>query len=499
MKNRILVSLLAAFMVLSCLAASVPAFADVQVGTENDASAADPEDVDPLSIRYENALPVAGEKQSGKGMPASLQNLVNLKVDDSRFEGVPQRYGIDVSKWDNYASGNKEEAIDWDKVKSSGIDFVFVRMGYRTLRQSGGIYADPWGKRNLEGALRAGLRTGVYIYSQALNESEAEEEAKWLLNAVGDLKSQLTLPFVFDYEYGEYYLNGKLTWGRFNAGAISKAQKTKNALAFLRTIEKAGCEPMFYANKDMMENDLDMSQIDQRYKVWLARYISNKIKSADYKGNYSFWQIAEADSVEGIPAPKMDFDIWYDMDGFIDVPTQSYYAEPVRWAVNHKITSGVSSFAFGPADPCTRAQIVSFLYRMTGEPPVESDTAHFDDVASAAWYAPAVRWAADAGITSGTSATTFSPAASCTRGQAITFIWKAMGMPEAGDNPIQFEDVTDSYYTTALAWATTHGVVSGTSATTFSPYQRCTRAQIVTMLYNAYREHLTEEDTDSTQ
>ena len=171
---------------------------------------------------------------------------------------------------------------------------------------------------------------------------------------------------------------------------------------------------------------------------------------------------------------------------FTDVTRGAYYFTPVEWAVGNGITSGTSATTFSPDAACTRAQAVVFLWRAAGSPAPKSGVMPFADVAAGAYYHDAVLWAVENGITSGTSATTFGPNATCTRAQIVTFLWRAQGTPAAyGLNP--FADVAAAaYYNNPVLWAVENGVTSGTSATTFSPNANCTRAQIVTFLYRSY-------------
>ena len=168
---------------------------------------------------------------------------------------------------------------------------------------------------------------------------------------------------------------------------------------------------------------------------------------------------------------------------FTDVPAGVYYADAVKWAVAEGITSGTSPTTFSPNNGCTRAQMVTFLWRAAGCPEPESDYEPFRDVPKDAYYRKAVLWAAGEGITSGTSATTFSPNATVTRAQTVTFLWRWEGEPEA-DQRSGFRDVpAGQYYSQAVAWAVEAGITNGTGTTTFSPGQTCTRAQIVTFLW----------------
>ena len=172
-------------------------------------------------------------------------------------------------------------------------------------------------------------------------------------------------------------------------------------------------------------------------------------------------------------------------DGFTDIKPGQYYYDPVLWAVNHEpqITNGTSSTTFSPADPCTRGQTVTFLWRANGCPEPDSTYNPFKDVPAGAYYYKAVLWAVENNITNGTSSDTFSPNAPCTRAHVVTFLWRSADRPASGSsNP--FDDVPyGQYYTDAVLWAVTNRITNGTSTDTFSPDDPCTRGQIVTFLY----------------
>ncbi len=170
---------------------------------------------------------------------------------------------------------------------------------------------------------------------------------------------------------------------------------------------------------------------------------------------------------------------------FQDVPAGKYYTEAVNWAVSKGITSGTSSTTFSPGQPCTRAQIVTFLYKAAGSPKVSAANSPFIDVVSGKYYYDAVLWAVSNNITTGTSAAEFSPDRVCTRAQAMTFLWRLLNEPVV-ENGRTFSDVkTGDYFCEPVRWAASNGVTTGTSSTLFSPKNTCTRAQIVTFLYNA--------------
>ena len=173
---------------------------------------------------------------------------------------------------------------------------------------------------------------------------------------------------------------------------------------------------------------------------------------------------------------------------FVDVPEGSYYEEAVNWAVEKGITTGTDATHFSPDGICTRAQAVTFLWRAAGSPAAKSAVMPFADVKAGSYYYDAVLWAVENGITKGTSETMFSPDATCSRAQIVTFLWRSQKSPAAGTaNP--FTDVKASaYYADAVLWAVKEDVTKGTTNTTFSPDANCTRAQIVTFIWRTLAE-----------
>ena len=170
---------------------------------------------------------------------------------------------------------------------------------------------------------------------------------------------------------------------------------------------------------------------------------------------------------------------------FYDVPNDAFFYEAVKWAVKSGVTNGLSDTMFGPYESCTRAQIVTFLWRAAGSPEPKTASS-FTDVSASAYYAKAVAWAVENGITNGMTETTFAPDATCTRGQSVTFLHRALKGTASGS--ANFTDVKpDAFYADAVSWAVKNDVTNGTSNTTFSPNADCTRAEIVTFLYRAYQ------------
>ena len=200
------------------------------------------------------------------------------------------------------------------------------------------------------------------------------------------------------------------------------------------------------------------------------------------KGDGRFTFIMPAGRVE----VKAAFTEEVKISPFRDVPTDAYYYEAVKWAQKKGITGGIGDGLFGPNQPCTRAQIVTFLWRAAGSP-VVNYAMDLTDVPGDAYYAEAVRWALSQGITTGTADGRFSPNAPCTRAQAVTFLFRAS--KASADGAPAFSDVAaDAYYAEAVKWATDNGITNGTTSSTFSPGSGCTRAQIVTFLWRLYAE-----------
>ena len=172
---------------------------------------------------------------------------------------------------------------------------------------------------------------------------------------------------------------------------------------------------------------------------------------------------------------------------FTDVSTDDYYYDAVAWAVENTITAGTSKTTFGPGESCTRAQVMVFLWRANGSPSATIRNNPFKDVAEDSYYYDAVRWAVSKGITSGTSSDTFSPDDTCTRAQVVTFLWRAKNTPDIGTDKLAFTDVPeDAYYHDPGCWAVNNVITAGTSKTTFSPDDTCTRAQVMVFLWRAY-------------
>ena len=204
------------------------------------------------------------------------------------------------------------------------------------------------------------------------------------------------------------------------------------------------------------------------------------LKLTEKNGKYSFTMPASKVTVKGSFVEEAPEQI------FADVPVDAYYYEAVKWAAEKGITGGVGNGLFAPNQPCTRAQIVTFLWRAAGSP-APKNMSSFADVPADAFYAKAVAWAVENGITGGTGDGKFSPDATCTRAQAVTFLYRAAGSPKVSGSA-EFGDVaTNAYYADAVAWAAKNGITGGIGGGLFGSGNDCTRAQIVTFLYRSVK------------
>ena len=222
-------------------------------------------------------------------------------------------------------------------------------------------------------------------------------------------------------------------------------------------------------------------------------YVLETLTVTDKNGN----ELTLKDKGDGkytftMPAGKVEVKATFMEDNsmlnfFYDVPNNAYFYEAVKWAVKNGITTGVGNDLFAPEQPCTRAQIVTFLWRAAGSPEPKGAASGMSDVVSGSYYEKAVAWAIENGITTGTTTTTFSPDATCTRAQAVTFLARALKAKAA--SAAEFSDVpTDSYFADAVAWAAANGVTEGIGGGLFGSDNDCTRGQIVTFLYRAYNK-----------
>lgn len=370
------------------------------------------------------------------------------------------RKGVDVSYYQN--------TIDWKAVRADGIDFAIIRVGYRGYG-SGQLVQDPRFEEYMQKALEAGLRVGVYIYSQAITPVEAVEEARFILDRIKDYNVQL--PLVIDFEFAESSSGGYI--GRLYNAELTKAQATEVCNAFIQTVTSAGYRGMTYANKFMLDKHLNPGSL--KGSLWLAQYRS----SPTYTGAYEFWQCSSSGEVDGIKGGA-DIDFWFENTSampFLDV-------SPNRWSYNSILTAyekglifGITETQFSPTATTTRGQLVSMLYRMSGSPAV-TGTCPFTDL-TMDYYKPAITWAYQQGIVSGTSETTFSPNDPITRQDLVSILYR---MKKPGDISGDISDYKDAssvsaYAKNAMIWGVSTGLLSGYEDNTLQPKGLATREQ----------------------
>ncbi|MEG1469829.1 MAG: glycoside hydrolase family 25 protein [Anaerovoracaceae bacterium] len=210
---------------------------------------------------------------------------------DSKFSNCIIIDGVDVS----YAQGG---SVDWAKVKRSGMDYAFIRVGARSYGAGGRLIEDDFYKRNIEEAQKNGIQVGIYFYSQAINKFEARIEANYTLKLIAGYN--IDLPVVMDYEFG----GGSS--GRLKAANLSKSEMTDNALTFMQTIEDAGYKSAFYTYLNLLRNNVYSGTISSKYPIWLAQYNDY----ASFDGSYQIWQYTSGGNVYGTPG-RTDCNFWY--------------------------------------------------------------------------------------------------------------------------------------------------------------------------------------------
>lgn len=232
---------------------------------------------------------------------------------NSKFKNKELVYGMDVSQHNG--------KINFKKAKRDGIEFVFIRVGYTGYTKSSfSLNLDKNYKTYIKDATKAGLKVGVYWYSQSTKVSEAKKEAKALLKAIKGYS--ITMPVVFDYEFAD------TKKGRLDSAKLSKTNMTANALAFLNTVSNAGYDACIYASENFLGEHLYANQISSNFKVWLANYSSK----TNYKGDYEFWQHTAKGRVSGMRG-NVDINFWYKGENSTYLGTQVYTGAPIECGV----------------------------------------------------------------------------------------------------------------------------------------------------------------------
>jgi len=243
----------------------------------------------------------AAASSASKTTSAVTAKAVSSPTIPAQFSGYKAYYGPDISYY-NSSPGTFLTTKQWANIKAAGYKFAIIRVGYRGTSM-GGLYPDSGFAQNIQSARAAGLKVGVYFFSQALSVSEAKAEAKKTLKLIEPYKSYIDLPVVMDYEYQK---NGRLTTSK-----PSTAVKTKAVNAFFGVIEDAGYTPMLYASRDFLINSLNAEDIDSSGEIWLAQWAS----STSYSGPFSFWQWTSKGKIPGFSDDKnFDMNAWYTKD-----------------------------------------------------------------------------------------------------------------------------------------------------------------------------------------
>lgn len=392
------------------------------------------------------------------------------------------RRGIDVSAW--------QDTINWTKVKNAGVEFVFIRAAYRGAT-TGKLNKDGRFVDYINGAKAAGLKVGVYIFSQAITVKEAQEEADYLMSLVSGYT--IDLPLVFDLEH--------YSGGRFTNAKLSRRAVTDMCLAFCARVESKGYTSMVYSNPSMLNNEMYASEIG---KLWLANYITK----TTYSGHkYEYWQCSDHGTVNGISG-NVDLDFWFqpksvqttptpsptptptpdpDAGPFTDVRKSDWYYATVMAAYESGVVKGVSDTLFSPSGTATRGQVVTMIHRMEGTP-AWTEQAGFTDL-SQDYYKDAVYWASESGVVNGYSDVEFRPERAITREELVTILYRMSGSPEAEDVLAGFSDgdTVQSWAKDAMNWAIAQKIVTGYEDGTLKPKANANRAEVCTILmrYNA--------------
>ncbi len=367
--------------------------------------------------------------------------------------------GIDVSSW--------QESINWTKVKAAGVEFAILRCAYRGV-SSGKLVQDGYFTSYIKGAKAAGIKVGVYIFSQATTVAEALEEADFMLNLVKNY--DIDLPLVFDLEH--------YPGGRFSNAKVSKRTVTDMCNAFCERVEAAGYESMVYFNPSNLTSDVYPNEIG---RLWLAHYTT---KTSYTARNYEYWQCSSDGSVNGISG-AVDLDFWFEPNNgnpFTDVKAGDWYYDDVLQAYQDGIVTGVSSTSFSPRSTATRAMVVTMLHRMQDSPKA-SGSAGFTDLMQD-WYKPAVNWAAGAGIVKGLSEDTFAPDRAITREELVTILYRMKGEPSVSYDLSAFSDAgrIHDWAADAMAWAVKNEIINGYEDGTLRPRDQANRAEVCAIL-----------------
>lgn len=404
-------------------------------------------DGDPMALRLSAMQQDGGTATFSQFTPRELHNETLRK-------------GIDVSAW--------QGSINWPQVAADGVEFAIIRAAGRTYG-TGALFKDSYFASNMRGAKAAGLKVGVYIFSQAITVEEAIEEADYLLSLVRGYS--IDLPLVFDFEY--------VSGGRLTSG-LGKRLSTDICNAFCKRVEAAGYESMVYGNPSTLGGCLYPKEFG---RVWLAHYIKKTTYSAS---DYEYWQCSGAGTVNGIEG-DVDLDFWFEpiQTGmpFTDVKADDWFCSEVKQAYEAKIVSGMTATTFGPGATATRGQVIAMIHRMEGEP-AWTVKAAFTDLTHD-YYKDAIYWAAEKGIASGYSAESFLPDQAISREELVTILYRLAGKPETSGDLSRFKDASSvqSWAVDAMNWAVQNKIISGYAEdSTVRPQRSASRAEVCAIL-----------------
>lgn len=374
-----------------------------------------------------------------------------------------------------------QPTIDWEAVAASGVEFVFLRCAFRGT-STGKLVEDNCFHKHIAGAKAAGLQVGVYIYSQAITVAEGIEEAQYMMDMVKDY--HIDLPLVLDYEY----LGNS---GRLYNANLSRRAATDICLAFCDAVEAAGYDSMVYANASMLNNDLFRDELE---RVWLAHYTTK----TSYSGDYEYWQCSQSGTVDGIGG-YVDLNFWFRAEEeelptatpvpspevqvpFTDVTEGMWYYDTVMAAHARGIVNGMSDTEFCPDETASRGQVVTMLWRLMGQPEPECEAA-FEDLTET-YYQSAVSWAAGAGVVKGCSETEFCPDEEICRQDLVTILYRLAGSPAVDQGVGIYEDgdAVRDYAAAAMSWAVSKGVINGYEDNTLRPDNSASRAEVCAIL-----------------
>lgn len=456
-------------MLLALLAQILGLFAYAEDGTNTyDDGKLDPWDDQDYEEYYDDFPYEFGDEENGIQLyEEETITFDSFTTRELREEEILKK-GVDVS--------DHQGEIDWAKVKAAGVDFAFIRVGYHGLIVNS-LNQDSYYKKNIEGALEQGLRVGVYFYSQAITQEEAIAEADFVLKRIRGY--ELSLPVVFDYEFGSY--NGRP--GRLLAANLDKDQATAICQAFCDRVEEQGYDSMVYANRNFLYNQLHREKLGN---VWMAHYALK----TDYQGEYAFWQCTSSGRVDGIRG-YADLNFWFD-DGsfrtvmsFRDVGRAYWGYEGIRYAYDNGIVNGINPETFAPEAEAIRGDVALMLYRLMKSPKVEQE-APFTDLVHG-YYREAVAWAYESGVIKGRTATTFDPTTSVNRQELVAMLYRLAGSPESQATLDDFEDKDEVFFFAreAMAWAVEHDIIQGfqeNGKNLLKPTGTATRAQIASII-----------------